>query len=108
MGFRMVWYRFRENSGQNFEGLKKRADFDLSNVKVIDRYFFSVLERGCNSRQTASNNVLFVKIGLAVLAAPSSKSVTSLKKRTNPYMLGICTDTSIPENLSKNKFFEII
>ena len=43
------------------------ADFDL--VKVIDRYF-QFLEKG------PTLDVLRVKIGSAVLAAPSSKSVT--------------------------------
>ena len=51
------------------------ADFDLFKVKVIDRYF-SFLEKGL-THQTASNDVLRVKIGSAVLAAPSSKSVKS-------------------------------
>ena len=52
------------------------ADFDLFKVKVIDRYF-SFLEKGLTLNKTASNDVLRVKIGSAVLAAPSSKSVKS-------------------------------
>ena len=55
------------------------ADFDLFKVKVIDRYFF-IPRKGSDSHQTASIDILRVKIGLAVLAAPSSKSVRSLKK----------------------------
>ena len=55
------------------------ADFDLFKVKVIDRYF-SFLGNGSNSHQTGSIDILRVKIGSAVLAAPSSKCVKSLKK----------------------------
>ena len=60
------------------------ADFDLFKVKVIDRYF-SFFRKGSDSHQTASNDVLRVKIGSAVLAAPSSKSVKSLKKKKKKY-----------------------
>ena len=49
------------------------ADFDL--VKVIDQYS-SFLEKGL-THQTASIDISRVKIGSAVLAAPSSKSVES-------------------------------
>ena len=52
------------------------TDFDLFKVKVNDRYFFNS-RKGSDSHQTASNGVLRVKIGSAVLAAPSSKSVKS-------------------------------
>ena len=34
-----ISFRFRENSGQNFLGSNKMADFDLFKVKVIDWYF---------------------------------------------------------------------
>ena len=64
---------------------------------------FFISRKGSDSHQTASNDVLRVKIGLAVLAAPSSKSVKSWKKRTNPYMLGMCI--SFRENFSETKFF---
>ena len=63
--------------------------------------------KGSDSHQTASIDILRVKIGSAVWAAPSSKSVKSWKKkkkkkkRTNPYMLGICT--SIREHFSENQ-----
>ena len=52
------------------------ADFDLFKVKVIDRYFL-FLEKGSDSHQTASIDISRVKIGSAVLAAPSSKCVKS-------------------------------
>ena len=42
---------------------------------------FFISRKGSDSHQTASNDVLRVKIGSAVLAAPSSKSVKSWKKR---------------------------
>ena len=42
---------------------------------------FSNYRKGSDSHQTASNDVLRVKIGSAVLAAPSSKSVKKLKKK---------------------------
>ena len=42
---------------------------------------FSNSRKGSDSHQTASNDVLRVKIGSAVLAAPSSKSVKSFKKK---------------------------
>ena len=62
--------------------------------------------KGSDSHQTASINILRVKIGSAVWAAPSSKSVKSWKKekkkRTNPYMLGMCI--SVRENFSETKF----
>ena len=64
---------------------------------------FFISKKGSNSRQTASIDISRVKIGSAVLAVPSSKSVKSKKKRTNPYILGICT--SVPENLSETKFW---
>ena len=67
---------------------------------------FSNSRKGSDSHQTASNDVLRVKIGSAVWAAPSSKSVKSWKKRTNPYLLGMCT--SVRENFSETKFFAII
>ena len=54
------------------------AEFDLFKVKVINRYS-SFLEKSL-TRQTASIEVLRVKIGAAGLAAPSSKSVKSFKK----------------------------
>ena len=80
-------------------------DFDLFKVKVIDRYF-SFLENG-RTHQTATIDLLCVKIISAVLAAPSSKSIKSFKKRkekrTNPYMLGICI--SVWENFSETKFY---
>ena len=80
------------------------ADFDLFKVKVIGRYL-SFLEKSL-THQTASIDILRVKIGSAVLAANSSKSVKSFikkkKKRTNPYMLVICT--SVRENFSETKF----
>ena len=70
---------------------------------------FFISRKGSDSRQTASIDISRVKIGSAVLAAPSSKRVKSWKnkfkkrkKRTNPYMLGICT--SVPENVSESKF----
>ena len=53
---------------------------------------FFISKKWSDSHQTALNDVLRVKIGSAVLAAPSSKSVTSFKKwkkrkkRTNPYV----------------------
>ena len=56
------------------------AEFDHSIVKIIDRYF-SFLEEGSYSSQTALIEVSRVKIGPAVLAAPSSKSVKRLKKK---------------------------
>ena len=49
------------------------ADFELFKVMVFDRYI-SFLEKRPDSHQTASNDALRVKIGSAVLAAPSSKS----------------------------------
>ena len=42
---------------------------------------FFISRKGSDSHQTASNDVLRVKIGSAVLAAPSSKGVKSLKKK---------------------------
>ena len=42
---------------------------------------FFISKKGSDSHQTASNDVLRVKIGWAVLAAPSSKSVKSFKKK---------------------------
>ena len=42
---------------------------------------FFISRKGSDSHQTASNDVLHVKIGSAVLAAPSSKSVKSYKKK---------------------------
>ena len=42
---------------------------------------FFIFRKWSDSHQTASNDVLRVKIGSAVLAAPSSKSVKSFKKR---------------------------
>ena len=44
------------------------------------RPIFFISRKGSDSHQTASNDVFRVKIGSAVLAAPSSKSVKSLKK----------------------------
>ena len=52
------------------------ADFDLFKVKVIEPIFF-ISRKGSDSHQTASIDILRVKIGSAVLAAPSSKSVKS-------------------------------
>ena len=77
------------------------AELDLFKVKVIDRYS-SFLEKGLTLAKRRRLTYHRVKIGSAVLAAPSSKSVISFKKRTNPYMLGICT--SVPENFSETKF----
>ena len=51
------------------------AEFDLFKVKVIDRPIFFISRKGSDSRQTASIDISRVKIGSAVLAAPSSKSV---------------------------------
>ena len=45
------------------------------------RPIFFISRKGSDSHQTASNDVLRVKIGSAVLAAPSSKSVKSWKKK---------------------------
>ena len=42
---------------------------------------FFISGKGSDSHQSASNDVLRVKIGSAVLAAPSSKSVKSFKKK---------------------------
>ena len=42
---------------------------------------FFIFRKGSDSRQTASNDISRVKIGSAVLAAPSSKSVKSWKKK---------------------------
>ena len=76
------------------------------------RPIFFISRKGSNSRQTASIDISRVKIGSAVSAVPSSKGVKSFffkfkkkkrKKRTNPYILGICT--SVPENFSETKFF---
>ena len=71
---------------------------------------FSNSRKGSDSHQTASNDVLRVKIGSAVWAAPSSKSVKSWKKkkkkkRTNPYMLGMCT--SVRGNFPKPNFLRL-
>ena len=64
------------------------ADFDFFKVKVIHRYF-SFLEKGLTlTNQTASIDILRVKIGSAVLAAPSSKSVKSKKKKDEPLYVG--------------------
>ena len=71
------------------------------------RPIFFISWKGSDSHQMASIDILRVKIGSAVLAAPSSKSVKSYKKkekkkkRTNPYMLGMCT--SIRENFFRNQ-----
>ena len=51
---------------------------------------FFVSRKGSDSHQTASNDVLRVKIGSAVLAAPSSKSVKSLKKKKKKGRTLIC------------------
>ena len=69
---------------------------------------FFISRKGSDPHQTASNDVLRVKIGSAVLATPSSKSVKSWKKkkRTNPYMLGMCI--SVRENFSETKFCYIV
>ena len=95
---------FESSYMTSYQTYNKMADFDHFKVKVIDRYF-SFLQKSLTHQMT-SNDVLRVKIGPAVLAAPSSKSVKSLKKRrkkrTNPYMLGICI--SVPENFSETKF----
>ena len=45
------------------------------------RPIFFISKKRSDSHQTASNDVLRVKIGSAVLAAPSSKSVKSFKKK---------------------------
>ena len=58
--------------------------------------------KGTSSHQTASFEILRIKIGLAVQTVRVPKSVKSYKKSTNPYMLRICT--SVPENLSETKF----
>ena len=42
-----------------------------------------ISRKGSDSHQTASNDVLRVKIGTTVLAAPSSKSVKSFKQKIN-------------------------
>ena len=63
---------------------------------------FFIFRKGSDSHQTASNDVLRVKIGSAVLAAPSSKGVKSFKKSTNLYMLDMCI--SVRENFSETKF----
>ena len=49
---------------------------------------FLVSRKGSDSHQTASNDVLRVKIGSVVLAAPSSKSVKSYKKKDEPLYVG--------------------
>ena len=83
------------------------TDFDLLKVKVKKRFFF-YRRKGTSSHQTASFEILRMKIGSAVWAVPASKSVETVetkKKRKNaqiPYMLGICT--SVPEYFSETKF----
>ena len=49
---------------------------------------FFISRKGSDSHQTASIDILRVKIGSAVLAAPSSKSVKSYKKKDEPLYVG--------------------
>ena len=72
--FLSISYRFRENSGQNFSGQTKWRIFTFSRSRSLT--------------DTASNDVLRVKIGSAVFAAPSSKSVKSCKKKDEPLYVG--------------------
>ena len=79
------------------------AEFDHFMVKIIDRYF-SFLEEGSYSSQTALIEVSRVKIGLAVLAAPSSKSVKRLKKEKKNEPLYVEYMYLQPGKFSRNQF----
>ena len=71
---------FPRKIGSKFWWSRKMAEFDLFKIKVIDQ-ISSFSRKGSDSRQTALINISRVKIGSAVLAAPSSKSVKSWKKK---------------------------
>ena len=63
-------------------------EFDLFKVKVINQYFL-ISGKGSNSHQMSSIDASHDKIGPAVLAAPSSKSVKSWKKENESLHVGL-------------------
>ena len=75
-------YRFWDNLGQTFEGRLKWRNLIIPRWRLSIDIFISSY-----SHQTALIDVSLIKIGLAFLAAPSSKSVTRLKKN-EPFYFG--------------------
>ena len=81
------------------------ADFDLFKVKVIYRYFLFLelgltLTKRRRLKYCASKSVQ--PFWLHPHQSVKSKKKEKRKKRTNPYMLGMCT--SVRENFSETKF----
>ena len=62
---------------------------------------FFISRKGSDSCQTALIDISRVKIGFGCTIIKERKKLKK-RKRTNSYMLGICT--SIPENFSETKF----
>ena len=81
------------------------ADFYLFKVKVFDQYF-SILEMGLTLKNGVEWRIArqnrFSRFGCTLI----KERKKFFKKRTNTYMLGMCT--SVQENFSETKFCSII